>query len=233
MKTAVCGAYAPAEIIDSLGKYSDNIIVLPPFSALPSPVSSHADMLIFPAVKSGVIYTHAEYLAAEKAIFERLTDATGMRIAAIPEKVGRDYPRDVLLNALALGNKIVGKIDALSSAVLPEGNHINTKQGYAKCSSCKVTENAVITEDGSIAKALLEVGADVLVIEKGHVSIRGFDCGFIGGASGCDSENVYFCGNIEAHPDYDKIFKFCRKHGKNVVSLSQIPLTDVGTVFFI
>ncbi len=233
MKTAVCGACAPAEIIDSLGKYSDNIIVLPPFSALPSPVSSHADMLIFPAVKSGVIYTHAEYLAAEKEVFVELTDATGMRIAAIPEKIGRDYPRDVLLNALALGDNIVGKIDALSSAVLSEGKQINTKQGYAKCSSCKVTENAVITEDSSIAKALLEVGADVLVIEKGYVSLRGFDCGFIGGASGCDSENVYFCGNIEARPDCDKIFDFCRKHGKNAVSLSRIPLTDVGTVFFI
>lgn len=233
MKTAVCGACAPAEIIDSLGKYSDNIIVLPPFSALSSPVSSHADMLIFPAVKSGVIYTHAEYLAAEKEVFVELTGATGMRIAAIPEKIGRDYPRDVLLNALALGDNIVGKIDALSSAVLSEGKQINTKQGYAKCSSCKVTENAVITEDSSIAKALIGAGADVLVIEKGYVLLRGFDCGFIGGASGCDSENVYFCGNIEAHPDCDKIYDFCRKHGKNAVLLSQIPLTDVGTVFFI
>ncbi len=233
MKTAVCGACAPTEIIDSLGKYSDNIIVLPPFSALPSPVSSHADMLIFPAVKSGVIYTHAEYLAAEKNVFGKFTDATGMRIAAIPEKVGCDYPRDVLLNALTLGDSIVGKIDALSSAVLSEGKHINTKQGYAKCASCKVTENAVITEDSSIAKALIEAGADVLVIEKGYVSLRGFDCGFIGGASGCDTENVYFCGNIETHPDCDKIYDFCRKHGKNAVSLSQIPLTDVGTVFFI
>lgn len=233
MKTAVCGECTPHTIIENLRKYTDKVVVLPSFSALPAPVSAHADMLIFPAPKSSKIYTHAEYLASETDIFSTITGTTKMGIVQIPEKIGCAYPSDVLLNALALGENIVGKIDSLSSAVLSEGIPVNTKQGYAKCNACKVSENAVITEDVSIAKALIGLGADVLLTEKGHVTLHGFDCGFIGGASGCDAENVYFCGSIETHPDCDKILDFCRKHGKGVVSLSREPLTDVGTIFFI
>ena len=103
MKTAVCGECTPHTVIENLGKYTDKVVILPSFSALPVPVSAHADMLIFPAPKSGKIYTHAEYLASETDIFSTIADTAKMSIVQIPEKVGCDYPSDVLLNALALG----------------------------------------------------------------------------------------------------------------------------------
>jgi hypothetical protein len=96
-----------------------------------------------------------------------------------------------------------------------------------------VGDNAIITADPSIAKAVKEKGIDVLSVSPLGVRLDGYDYGFIGGASGTDEENVYFCGNIDLHPDSERIKAFCRKHGKNAVSLSDEPLYDYGTLIFI
>jgi len=57
--------------------------------------------------------------------------------------------------------------------------------------------------------------------------------GFIGGASGNDGANTYFCGNIDLHPDGEAIKSFCKAHGRPAVSLGANQLYDVGTIFFI
>ena len=110
---------------------------------------------------------------------------------------------------------------------------MDVKHGYAKCSICSVGENAIITADPSIAKTAKKNGIDVLKTEASHTRLDGYDCGFIGGASGDDGENIYFCGNLEKHPDGEKIKEFCKKHGRGVVCLSDEPLYDYGTLFFI
>ena len=58
-----------------------------------------------------------------------------------------------------------------------------------------------------------------------------YEYGFIGGATGSDLNNVYFCGELKNHPDSDKIIAFCKKCGKKAVSLSRDRLKDYGTIF--
>ena len=43
---------------------------------------------------------------------------------------------------------------------------INVKQGYAKCSICVVSDNAIITADKGIAKAAIQNRIDVLEITR-------------------------------------------------------------------
>lgn len=147
---------------------------------------------------------------------------------------GKSYPENVLLNCLYLNNKLYGKLSALDDSVLEYCREngiktVNVNQGYTRCSTLVVNKKAAITADKSIEKALKNDGADVLLIEPGHIELKGFNYGFIGGASFCDNNKVFFFGNIKAHPDYDKIKQFCDKNKLNIEILRKdMPLTDIG-----
>ena len=69
-------------------------------------------------------------------------------------------------------------------------------------------------------------------ISPGSVLLDGYDYGFIGGASGFDGRSLYFCGDVDLHPDGCAIRSFCDDHGIGCVSLSPLPLHDVGGIFF-
>lgn len=236
MKTAVFGACAPKKIVDALRGYADNIILLPPFDSIDKHIRTHADMLIFPLSRAGEkkLLSHAAYYSVAASELDRLAELTHLELELIPEEAAAEYPRDILLNALMLGDTVIGRLDSLSSALADRDGirQVNTRQGYTKCNACKVTESAIITEDTSVKKAAERIGADVLLIEKGSVALDGYAHGFIGGACGCDSENVFFCGDVTAHPDHERIKSFCERHGKGVIGVGAEPLTDIGSVFF-
>ena len=235
MKKVIIDKRAPEALQASLIDMGYSLIQMPPHPALPTPVSAHPDMLLFIADKQ--IFCHADYLGIAKAEFNEIA-AEGYEIITTTEYVGSKYPSDILFNALPLGKHIYGKTDSISSLIRDYAGASNivlrsVKQGYAKCSVCKVGERAAITADTSLYKAMRADGYDVLLISAGHIGINEYDTGFIGGCSGCDGERVYFSGNISLHPDGEAIKSFCAKHGMSVVSLSNEPLFDVGSLFFI
>ena len=93
-----------------------------------------------------------------------------------------------------------------------------------------MSDNAVITDDESIYKALCLNGVDTLLISKGDIVLNGHNYGFIGGASYKISESkVLFFGDITKHRDYKKIADFIEKHGCEIIFLD-FPLTDFGGI---
>ena len=119
----------------------------------------------------------------------------------------------------------------MCECMLPYGGDPEAQAQHFICDADAVV--AVITEDASIERAMKENGVDVLRVAPGYVALDGYDRGFIGGASGADNENVYFCGDLSTHPNSNEIKEFCRQHGKNCVSLGSGRLYDVGTIFFL
>ena len=204
------------------------VIKLPPDPVLPPPVASHPDMLLF--LYRDKLITHKDYYSIAKNELERI----GKEIILTDEPIGNKYPNDILFNALHLGEHLIGKMEFVSDKIkaLPL-KQLNINQGYAKCSSCIVSESALITSDPSVEAAAKKLGVDVLVISHGHIALAGYDTGFIGGASGVCDDLVTFCGNIDLHPDAEAIKIFCESHGKKAISLSDEPLYDLGTLFFI
>ena len=204
------------------------IIKLPPFPRLPAPVASHPDMLVF--IDKNKLICHADYYPIAKAELESI----GLEIVRTEEPIENVYPRDILFNAAKVGNCIFCKTDYISKEIKKlEYKLIDIKQGYAKCSCCTVSDKAIITSDPSLERAAVSVGVDVLKISPAHIELPGYDTGFIGGASGVTDDFVVFCGNIDTHPDASKIKIFCKKHGKDTISLSDEPLFDLGTLFFL
>jgi hypothetical protein len=236
MKNIVLTSSSLPEIcVRALGERGFELLVFPEYFRLQKPVASHPDMLLH--ILGDKYITSAEYYSLASNTFAKLNSAGFMPVLT-DERPFADYPDDVLFNSLRLGNKLFGLEKKMSKVIREYAKEnsiqiVNVKQGYTKCSVCKVSENAVITADDGIAKAVSACGVDVLKIRAGHVRINGYDCGFIGGASGASEEAVYFCGDVMSHPDGKSISEFCEKHEKECISLSNDTLFDVGTLFFI
>ena len=235
MKKVIIDSRAPKAVKATLCNMGFSLIQMPPFPALQTPVSAHPDMLLFIADKK--VFCHADYQKIANEELEEIAD-TGYEIITTKENIGAEYPHDVLFNALSLSKHIYGKLENLSELIKEDAEKRSialhsVKQGYAKCSVAKVGERAAITSDASLYKAIKADGYDALLISAGHIGISEYDTGFIGGCSGCDGERIYFSGNIELHPDAEAIKEFCEAHGLQVISLSDEPLFDIGTMFFI
>lgn len=225
MKLIISGEM-PLDLRAALTVRGFELLLLPPCRNLDAPVASHPDMLIF---------AHNDKILTTNDYFSIARDVIGTANTILTEeKHGKEYPRDILLNALYHGGKLYGYKNHLSRKLLEffGGECVNVRQGYAHCSCCKVGDG-VITADPSMQNALVQNGVDVLKIESGHISLPGYDCGFIGGASFEDKANVYFFGDLLLHPDGRRIADFCKNHGKNAVSLSNEALCDYGSAVII
>ena len=191
----------------------------------------HADMQCL------ILDDTAFVLSCCKRLANTLRSAYNVILCA--DDIRGDYPHNVALNAAVAGENLICRVDSLNDKVKAyckanDFTLINVKQGYAKCSCAVVSDNAIITEDVGIYRALSKTDIEVLLIGQGSVTLEGADCGFIGGASGYDKSNntLYFCGDICEHPDFEKIKGFCDKHGTNIECLSDSQLLDIGGIIF-
>ncbi len=201
------------------------VLLHPDRSALlPPPVACHADMLF-------------HHLGGQFAAAEHSQKELKARLLALGFFVddgfvaGAAYPQDIGLNACALGRKLICRPSHTYPPLLRGRQTLPTRQGYAKCAAAVVTENAIITEDASIARAAEAGGVDVLLIRKGAVRLDGYPYGFIGGCCGKLSRGqLVFCGDVTRHPDYERIRAFTERHGVQCEPLTDGELTDVGSL---
>ena len=206
---------------------SFNVRYLEPFSALPAPVSAHADMLVNKIDDVIVVfYDYIEKHPFDNDFYERA------KIIYEPNTPGDKYPYDIPLNYLYVNNHIIGKNGYMSEKLRELTDKKNVplipiKQGYARCSTL-IAENCGATSDKMICKTLRNIGIDILLIESGNIFLDGYNCGFIGGASFFYDDTVYFFGDPLSHPDGKKIIDHLNKHKIKVYTLGDGPLTDLG-----
>jgi ferredoxin len=217
---------ADKKIIDALEQGGIEIKSLAPFSALSYPVDTHSDMLLL--MINDTVFVHKDYKID-------LTDFKN--IIKIDEPISNKYPNDVLLNIAVVGKNAFCNTKHASKTVLKyleENNYAihHVAQGYAHCSTCIVSESALISADLGIVQEAQKAGIDALLISNGHISLPPYNYGFIGGSCGSCGDKIYFCGSLEFHPDGNKIRQFCEKHGKNAVELLDAPLIDIGGILF-
>lgn len=234
-KLVLTSSSLPEKCEASLKDLGFEVITFPEYHRLQKPVASHPDMLLH--ILGDKYITTSDYYSIALESFSKL-NAAGLTPVLTDEFPSSDYPDDILFNSLRIKDKIFGLEKKMSRAIkeYAEENSlsiVNVKQGYTKCSVCKVSDDAIITADEGISNAATAHGIDVLKIREGYVGIDGYGYGFIGGASGTYDDTVYFCGDILSHPDGQKIADFCEKHSKRCISLSNDTLFDVGTLFFI
>jgi hypothetical protein len=228
---------APASLETAIREIGYIPLRLPPHPCLPAPVASHPDMLLFFAPNA--IYCTKSYAKIAKDEIAIISEHAQKTIIHLEDDYGGEYPKDVLLNALAMGDRLLCHPAATAHEIRHcyAGGMIPVAQGYAKCSAVPIGNSSLITADPSIAHAASQTGFDVLRIREGAIRLEGYSYGFIGGCASASPykkiDTVYFCGNLNAHPDAARIVDFCKLRGVSVRSLGFFPLTDVGTIFLI
>lgn len=213
---------------DSLKAFGAEVITVKMDSTFESCESNHPDMHIHHlGGKKVLFYREDEYLIKD---FQQ----RGFEVFFAAEKKQGMYPKSAALNACRIGNILLCNEKALDKnlRLYAEQNAIEIvpcRQGYARCSTCVVSENAVITSDPSVARAL-KGRLDVLEIEKGQIRLGSSLDGFIGGCSSMiDKNTLGFFGDVTGHSDYINIKSFLENHSVSPVSLGGGELTDVGT----
>lgn len=213
------------QLCQELAKAGHTVIPCDKINVFAEPEQKHADMQIL-RIKDRIFI-----LNECNSLKHRLN---GNNFVFCKRKAKRNYPYNILLNCLFINNKLFAKLDSVDESVLEycESNNIetiNVNQGYARCSTLVLYDNAAITADKSIEKALKNNGVEVLLISAGNIVLEGYDYGFIGGASTVINNTVYFFGDIKTHPDYSKIKVFCSRHNSTIEILCEdMPLTDIG-----
>ena len=153
----------------------------------------------------------------------------------ISKNIDKDYPNNVMLNCVVLSDKLICNTKTIADEVLQMATNdnlkiINVNQGYTKCSTCIVNENAIITSDKSIYKSCRNE-MDVLLIRQGYIELSGTDYGFIGGSSFKYNRNtLIFTGNIKLHPDYESIKSFAQNHNTKLLNLTENKIIDIGGI---
>ena len=156
-------------------------------------------------------------------------------VIEISKNIDKDYPNNVMLNCVVLNDKLICNTKTIADEVLQMATNdnlkiINVNQGYTKCSTCIVNENAIITSDKSIYKSCRNE-MDVLLIRQGYIELSGTDYGFIGGSSFKYNRNtLVFTGNIKLHPDYESIKSFAQNHNVELLSLTENTMIDIGSI---
>ncbi|MBE6554036.1 MAG: hypothetical protein E7666_06820 [Ruminococcaceae bacterium] len=234
---AVMDFRTPKADVDALLAKGVTVCKLPPHPALDPPVSAHPDMLLFFA-PDHILCTPSYAKIAEREL--TLIEKTCNRpIRLTEQELASDYPHDIALNALPIGKHLFCHVTNTARELLqsPAYQPHRIRQGYAKCAAIPVGAHALITADPSLKRAAEQVGVDVLQISAGGVTLAGYDMGFLGGAASFApygvTDQIYFCGALEQHPDAVAIHRFCRAHGRTPHALTHHPLTDVGTIFLL
>lgn len=178
------------------------------------------------------------FVAKEMSEYADLLKSYCQNVVVIKKELGKEYPKDVLLNCVCVGRNFICNSETVSDEVFDKMknsgyNIVDVKQGYTKCSVVPVSDNAILTDDESIYAECVKSGIDVLKVSKGSVILHGFDYGFIGGATGKISEReIIFNGDITKHPDYNEIDLFLKKYGINAISFNG-KLEDIGSIILI
>lgn len=191
-------------------------------------IAHHTDISFF-------VYKKDIFIAKE---MEELADtfiSYGFNVHIEPEYLGSKYPDDVRLNCVASGDYLLCNESTVSANILNYFKEngktiINVKQGYTKCSVIPVADNAIITDDESVYRICTAYGIDVLQVGKGSVALKGYDYGFIGGASGVLDNVIVFNGDLGTHPDGEKIAEFINKYNKLYINLKPGKLEDIGSI---
>lgn len=227
MKNMIVSRLLPDKMRDVLFAYGYNCINAGINRAIDNETAYHPDMQFFKLQSNVLLCANALDEIDEISSVCRTVKNT-------KEAVCGTYPLDCLLNcfyankSLICGRNVAEEI--IEECDRTDRSVVRVKQGYAACSTIRLSEHSFITSDITVYKALTGIGCDAIKVSNEGIGLNGFNNGFIGGCAfvDADSEFVFFAGDISKYIDNTELIDFCRKHKKVPVSLSGDLLYDYG-----
>lgn len=209
-----------------------SVIKVPKCEKLYDAINGHPDIQIN-ILDSNTIIVQREI----PLVFLKQLDLLGIKYILSSKILTKNYPEDIILNAVNLKNHFIHNLKYTDEALkfsIHGKTTIQVSQGYTKCSCAIVNEKALITSDIKIHDELTKSGFDVLLIPPGDILLPGLDYGFIGGTCGLTSNNeLIFYGNLKNYKYGDIIIDFLKKYNVTPIFLNEGPLVDRGSLLFL
>lgn len=193
-----------------------NVIKLPLSNDVYEEISGHSDIFYTKINNQVIVAPNAEIMEQHFILGK--------------EKVGKEYPKDVLYNVCQIGNKVIGS-KYTDKSIKPD---IIVKQGYVKCSIAVTSNNSCITSDKGIAKVLESNNIDVIYIEENNINLLKKDAtastmkGFIGGASFIFDNKFVLFGDSNNLSNKDKLIQHLDKYNLELVDFKGLDIYDYG-----
>lgn len=193
-----------------------NVIKLPLSNNVYEEISGHSDIFYTKINNQVIVAPNAEIMEQHFILGK--------------EKVGKEYPKDVLYNVCQIGNKVIGS-KYTDKSIKPD---IIVKQGYVKCSIAVTSDNSCITSDKGIARVLESNNIDVIYIEENNINLLKKDAtasimkGFIGGASLVFDNKFVLFGDSNNLSNKDKIIQHLDKYNLELVDFKGLDIYDYG-----
>jgi len=216
----------------NLAARGTGIIKVSSYKGIYNAIACHPDIMLHHLGDEYMVYAPG----TDPVILDELKKL-GFKLIKGNKHLDMKYPGNIAYNAARVGNYVfhnLSYMDDVLKAELEKRNVelINIRQGYAKCSISIVDENSIITSDKGIAKAGLDKGLDVLLIEpEKAIRLHELEYGFIGGSTGLLDRNLWaLSGSLENLDSKSLIKDFLQKKGIQPISLYDGSVTDIGSL---
>jgi len=191
-------------------------------------LNTHPDILVHPLPNGDIVVDRDNFMYYDMVLRKTVIKSESY----LDEK----YPKDVPLNAFTFKNYFIHNLKFTDKRLLEYYKDngyelIDIKQGYSKCTTL-VTEDFLITSDGGTYEKLKDI-MPIYKINHKEIKLENFNYGFIGGASGSLDKKIFFTGSIKEHSSYEEIMRIINKYGYEVEILSDNPIEDYGSIYFI
>ncbi|MDV3427595.1 MAG: hypothetical protein LIR50_11340 [Bacillota bacterium] len=213
----------------NLIKLRINPIKIPISKKLPEEIWDHPDMLLNIIDEKNII-VHKDMDKSFTLFLSKLNYNIHFSDKILKNK----YPEDIILNGLNLKDIFIHKLDSTDPKLLSlvKGKKlINTRQGYSKCSTAVLSDDAFITSDDNMERILLKEGKKVLKVPYGDIILKGYDYGFIGGCCGLIGKGVLaFYGDLSFYKYGEAVLNFLKENEIEAVYLRNGKLIDRGSI---
>ncbi len=205
--------------IEDMGYICYNTI---PSNLVSAPICAHSDVLYQKLNSDTIIISSCQ--KENSAVLEK----AGYKVE-VYDGLKPGYKTECKLNFI-INNNIIISNPRTAMKIENRIKHISVNQGYTKCSTLCVNENAYITDDENIYHTLIKNNLDCLKIEKGDIQLAGYNYGFIGGASvKLNEKEILFFGDIENVADKSNIISFLDKYNMKRIFMENKKLVDIGS----
>lgn len=229
--TVIISGDADVDIITSLNKLKLNLIPTIKCLEVDDSISYHPDIVIHPVDYNTLVIAPNVF-----DYYKDVLKGTNLKVIKGEKKLGVKYPDDIAYNigrmeGIAIHN--FGYTDEVLKFHLKKQGleFVNVKQGYSKCSMAIVDERSAITADKPIYQELSDKGYSILLVESGYIELKNQKYGFIGGATGNYSKEIFLLsGILDGHPDKENILEFLKSKNKTINFLSNKNIVDIGTI---
>ena len=195
---------------------------------LQGPLEGHADVCMFHNGSETILAPDVPEYIQKELRKHGIPFSTGERPS------GSSHPDTATYNAAGSKGLLIHNTrftEPKIRSLYPTENIVNVKQGYSRCSTLILNDDAIITSDEGIAAALQRNRKNVLLVKSKNITLPGLPYGLFGGCCGGIRNTIFMAGSLSFLEDGEIIRAFIENAGFQLVELQPTIPQDVGGIF--